>query len=135
MTAAELKYLIAIDELYDGTSGIKLISIAAKMGVTKVSVYRAVERLEKSGYLKRDERNKVIFTEHGHKSLAHFMIMVKWITEHLAERCGVSADKAYNDAIGVVCALSDESREGLFAFTDKLLKSSCRDNVTTVEDK
>ena len=54
MTSAELKYLIAINELYDGTAGIKLTAIAAKMNVTKVSVYRAAERLENHGYVKRD---------------------------------------------------------------------------------
>ncbi len=43
MTAAELKYLLAINELCDGTTGIKLTAIAAKMDVTKVSVHRAVE--------------------------------------------------------------------------------------------
>ena len=53
MTSAELKYLNAINELYDGTAGIKLTSIATKMNVTKVSVYRAVERLEKHGYIMR----------------------------------------------------------------------------------
>ena len=72
MTPAELKYLTAINELYDGTVGIKLISIAAKMNVTKVSVYRAVERLENHGYIKRDEKNKVVMTEHGYEQLERY---------------------------------------------------------------
>ena len=45
MTSAELKYLIAIDELYNDNSGIKLTDIGSKLNVTKVSVYRAAERL------------------------------------------------------------------------------------------
>jgi Mn-dependent DtxR family transcriptional regulator len=45
MTKAELRYLMAIDMLYDGISGVKLTEIAAEMAVTKVSVYRAMERL------------------------------------------------------------------------------------------
>ena len=41
MTSAELKYLIAINKLYDGTKGIKLTDVAAKTGVSKVSVFKA----------------------------------------------------------------------------------------------
>lgn len=114
MTAAELRYLIAIDALYDGTSGIKLIAITEKMGVSKVSVYRAVERLEKGGYAMRDERNKVVLTAHGEKSLAEYMVLQKWLAEHLETHCGVSGDIAYRDAVDAVCALGDESRRGLW---------------------
>ena len=58
MTKAELRYLMAIDMLYDGISGVKLTEIAAEMAVTKVSVYRAMERLEGNGYIERNEKNK-----------------------------------------------------------------------------
>ena len=65
MTSAELKYLLAIEELYDGKIGIKLTTIAAKINVTKVSVYRAMERLEKNGYIRHDEKNKVVINTYG----------------------------------------------------------------------
>lgn len=58
MTASELKYLIALDELYDGKNGVKLTVIAEKTRVSKVSVYRALERLEKDGYVKRTEKKQ-----------------------------------------------------------------------------
>ena len=116
MTSAELKYLIAIDALYDGTAGIKLTAIAAKMNVTKVSVYRAAERLEKNGYIRRDERNKVVINEYGYEQLEKYNILIQWISNHLREKCGVSADIAYNDAIGAACEFSEESRNSIAAF-------------------
>lgn len=113
MTSAELKYLMAIDELYDGISGIKLTSIAERMGVTKVSVYRAAERLEKNGYIKRDEKNKLVMTEYGYEQLEKYNVLIGWLSGHLQKNCRVSAEIAHSDAIGAACAFSDESRDAL----------------------
>ena len=111
MTAAELRYLIAIDELYDGKSGVKLTDIAQRVGVSKVSVYRAVERLEKSGYAERNDKNKVILTELGKKQISDYMEIIDFVRDHLVRNCGTPHEVAYSDAIGVACALSDVSRE------------------------
>ena len=116
MTSAELKYLIAISELYDGTAGIKLTAIAAKMNVSKVSVYRAVERLEKNGYIRRDEKKQITMSEYGYDQLEKFNILIQWISGHLREKCKVSADIAYRDAIGAACEFSEESRNSIAAF-------------------
>ncbi len=124
MTAAELKYLTAINELYDGTIGIKLTSIAEKMSVTKVSVYRAVERLEKNGYIARDEKNKVVMTEDGYEQLEKYTVLIGWLSGHLQRNCRVSPEIAYNDAIGAACAFSDESRSALAEFIRKAKENS-----------
>lgn len=116
MTSAELKYLTAINELYDGTAGIKLISIAAKMNVTKVSAFKAAERLEKNGYIKRDEKNKVVMTEYGYEQLNKYAGLIKWLATHLHKYCRVSAENARNDAIGAICAFSDETRNAIAEF-------------------
>lgn len=119
MTSAELKYLMAIDELYDGTAGIKLTAIAAKMNVSKVSVYRAAERLEKNGYIRRDEKNKVVINDCGYEQLEKYNILIRWISGHLMEKCGVPAEVAINDAIGAACEFSEESRNAIAAFAGR----------------
>lgn len=123
MTSAELKYLMAIDALYDGVAGIKLTAIAAKMNVSKVSVYRAAERLEKNGYVRRDEKNKVVINPFGYEELEKYNILIQWISGHLMEKCGVSADVAYNDAIGAACEISEESRNAIAAFVHSIHSS------------
>ncbi|MBO5023356.1 MAG: hypothetical protein J6D11_03485 [Clostridia bacterium] len=110
MTSAELRYLIAADELYDGVNGVKLIEIANKVGVSKVSVYRAVERLEKNYYIQRNEKNKVVLTEYGKKQLADYREIMDFIQSHLEKQCGTPSEVAYNDALGAACAFSDISR-------------------------
>ncbi len=111
MTVAELKYLLAINELYDGTVGVKLTAIASKMNVTKVSVHRAVERMDKNGYTKRDEKNKVIISEYGYEQLQLYYIIMQWISNHLREKGGIPEDIAIQDAINVVCSLSNVSHK------------------------
>ena len=110
---------MAINELYDGTAGIKLTAIAARMNVTKVSVYRAVERLEKNGYIKRDEKNKVVMTEYGYEQLEKYNVLIGWLSSHLQMKCGVSAEIAHADAIGAACAFSEESRTALAEFIEE----------------
>lgn len=119
MTVAELRYLIATSELCEGENGVKLTEIAARMGVTKVSVYRAVERLEKSGYVKRNEKNKVVMTEGGQSILAEYMVIVRFIRKHLEKNCATPAETAYQDALGVACALSDISRSSIAVCMEK----------------
>ena len=51
MSASGLRYLTSLNDLYDGKNGVKLTEIADKACVLKVSVYRAIERLEKDGFL------------------------------------------------------------------------------------
>lgn len=110
MTAAELRYSIAINKLCDGENGVKLTEIAMNMGVTKVSVYRAVERLEKNGYLKRNEKNKVVMTEKGTQMLKEYMVIIDFIRDHLECHCGTPEEIAYQDALGAAAAFSDISR-------------------------
>lgn len=117
MTLAELRYLIATNDLDDEKNGVKLTSIAEKVGVTKVSVYRAIERLEKSEYIKRNEKNKVVMTEKGRDILAEYIVAVNFIRKHLEERCGTPREIAYQDALGAACAFSDISRQKIVEFT------------------
>ena len=111
MTVAELKYLLAIDELYDGENGIKLTAIATKMDVTKVSVYRAVERLDKNGYTERDEKNKVIISDYGYEQLRTYCTLIRWISNHLQEKGSIPEEIAIQDAINAACSFSDISRK------------------------
>ena len=121
MTAAELRYPIAINDLCDGTVGVKLTEIAEKTGVTKVSVYRAVERLEKSEHVKRNEKNKVIMTEKGIRELSEYMVIVNFIRNQLEFHCGTPEEIAFQDALGAAAALSDISRRHVVSLTEGLL--------------
>ncbi len=113
MTYSEMKYLIAVHELQKEKHDVKLTEIAEKIGVTKVSVYRAAERLEKNGYIKRNERNKIMMTEVGIQSLSDRLELAEYMRTNLEAYCGASGISAHEDALGIVCALGEATREKL----------------------
>lgn len=57
MTASELKYLIAIDELSRENVKVNQSNLATKLCVTKVSAFNAVERLCEKGFIEKTREN------------------------------------------------------------------------------
>lgn len=115
MTVSELKYLIAVNHFSENGLDAKLTSIATSLGVTKVSVYKAVERLETVGYLSHNGK-KICVTDKGKELLSEYMIVVHFISSHLEYHCGTPKDLAFNDALGAACAFSDTSRRNVMEF-------------------
>lgn len=112
MTLSEYRYLLTINRLYNGAAGIRLTA----MEVTKVSVFKAVEKLEQEGLIAKDAKNRVIMTQHGKDQLEKYNILIDWLSGHLEKNCRVPADTARRDAAGAVCAFSDESIAALTEF-------------------
>ncbi len=79
MTYSEFRYLWNVREV-EKDNVARLRDITNVMTVTKVSVFRALERLEKGGYVQKSKDRKIYLTEKGRGFLK------------------------------VVCVLSDESR-------------------------
>ena len=120
MTSADFKYLVASKQLYDAIEdtsiGIRLTEIAGVVKVSKASVSRAIDRLEKGGYIRKNDKNKIVITEYGFAQLAEYSIMIEWLCCHLQYHCNIPEEIARIDAINAACAMSDESRHGLAEF-------------------
>ena len=115
MTASELKYLIAVNELNDSGNGTKMSAVAKKLNVSKVSVYRAVERLNQSGYIGQSGK-RIILTETGSAAVASFMPVVDFIGDKLVRHCNTPKEVAFDEAIVVACALGDNSRNAVLSY-------------------
>ena len=115
MTASELKYLIMANELNENGNGAKMAAMAGRLSVSRVSVCRAVERLIESGYLCQNEK-KVLLTEKGIEVIADYLIVVDFIGSKLQQHCNKSKETAFDEAIGLACALDDESRKRVLVF-------------------
>ena len=118
MTASELKYLIAANELSDNGNGARMAAMAARLGVSKVSVCKAVERLTESGYLCQNGK-KVLLTEKGVEIIADYLIVIDFIGSKLQRHCNTPKETAFIEAGGATCALGDESRKRVLAFAKK----------------
>ena len=94
MSASELKYLLAIEELCreEGKST-NLTAISEKMYLTKASVSHALERLEERGYLLRVGK-LISVSERGKEALAEYYLLIEFISKHLEAHCNVSPQTA-----------------------------------------
>lgn len=110
MTYSELKYLNAVDKLTtDG--GVKQIEISKFLGVSTVSIYKAMTRLEEKNYIIRDENGLYYTTALAKERLKEYLDCAEAIEDVLIEKCNSSQNKAQRDAMAVTCALSDENRK------------------------
>lgn len=119
MSSSMLKYLIAAESLCDDENGVSLTALALKTGVTKVSAYRAVDRLETGGYMVRDGKKKIFLTRKGIESLRTYMREVYVLRDVFMKICKLPRYAAYHEALKAVGALSGKSLEALTDFFEK----------------
>ena len=115
MTASELRYLAAINDLDDQGKGARMAAMSQKLNVSKVSVYRAIERLIASGYVGQNGK-RVLLTDKGRKEVTDYLSVVEFIGEKLIKYCNTPKELAFDEAIGAACSLGGESRNGVLAY-------------------
>lgn len=122
MSSSMLKYLMAADSLYDGKRGVSLTDLALKTGVTKVSAFRAVDRLETDGYLARDDKKKIILTRKGEENLRVYMREISILRDMFVHICKLPRNTAYHEALKVVGTLNGKSIQALTDFFEGYIK-------------
>ncbi len=115
MTASELKYLLTVNELNEQSDGAKMVAIAKKLNVSKVSVYRAVERLSASGYMEQSGK-AIVLTDKGKAAINEYLIVVGFIGNKLEKHCNTPKEVAFDEAVAAACALGEASRKAVMQF-------------------
>ncbi len=119
MTAAELKYLIALRALREEGGRVRVCDLADKMGVSKVSAYRMCERLKAHGHLRSAEGGALALTVRGEGLLEEYTLCVGFVRDALEKCCHTPANIAAREAVGIVCAVGEGSRAALLAHLRK----------------
>lgn len=109
MTCSEFGYLWKIGDIAKRKI-VRLKDITAEMNVTKVSVFRAVERLERNGYVEKKGDKGITITDNGRQLLEEYSKAIMFIKEKLICVVTVNGRAAEEEAMRIVCVLSNESR-------------------------
>lgn len=109
MTYSEFRYLWNVREV-EKDNVARLRDITNIMTVTKVSVFRALERLEKVGYVQKSKDRKIYLTEKGRALLKEYEQAIFFLKEKMLQFAGIEENMAEEEAMRIVCVLSDESR-------------------------
>ena len=110
-------YLEAIVML-GGTSTlpVRSVDIAAKLGVSKASVSKAVASLKASGMLNQPFYGDITLTEEGYEYGQAVLEGHTMLTKFLVEAIGLDQEDAEEEACQMEHAISDESFEKWLAY-------------------
>lgn len=110
-------YLEAIVML-GGTSAlpVRSVDIAAKLGVSKASVSKAVASLKASGMLNQPFYGDITLTEEGYEYGQAVLERHTMLTKFLVEAIGLDQEDAEEEACQMEHAISDESFEKWLAY-------------------
>ena len=110
-------YLEAIVML-GGTSTlpVRSVDIAAKLGVSKASVSKAVASLKASGMLNQPFYGDITLTEEGYEYGQAVLERHTMLTKFLVEAIGLDQEDAEEEACQMEHAISDESFEKWLAY-------------------
>ena len=106
LTAAHLRYLLAIYEVSRTHLDISSRSIAEKLGVTKPSVVRILNLLMEQGMIVKEYYGKIYLTDHGIRVAKRVQQELDAILAHFPPVSGeLTSEEQWNAALAMTSAL------------------------------
>ena len=102
------------------TQSVRSVDIAAKMGVSKASVSKAVTSLKNSDMLEQPYYGDITLTDDGYAYGCAVLKRHEMLTRFLTEKVGLSKQVAEEEACQMEHAISDESFQKWLAYFEKI---------------
>ena len=83
LTAANIKYLLAIQRLCTGQSGVRCTDLARRLNVAKPSVHAMVRSLSEQGLAAKERYGTIFLTEAGQQMAAQYAQCVEDLSSRL----------------------------------------------------
>ncbi len=109
-------YLEVILELEQFGEKVRSVDIAAKMGVSRPSVNKAMQALKEAGMVEQQRYGAVVLTERGRVRALEVTKRHKMLKGFLRDVLHVSEQNAEQDACRMEHVISEETAEKLTAF-------------------
>ncbi|MBR3691019.1 MAG: metal-dependent transcriptional regulator [Eggerthellaceae bacterium] len=121
MSKSHEDYLEAMVELGASVENpIRSVDVAAKMGVSKASVNKAMAVLKERGFAEQPYYGDITLTEAGYEYGMAVLERHNMLYTFLTKALGIPEDRADEEACLMEHAISDESFEKWFEFVRKL---------------
>ena len=118
-------YVEVIADLIDALGEARAVDIARRMGVTHVTVVKAVARLQRDGWVKTRPYRSIFLTEKG-RELAEEVRRRHAIVREFLIALGVKPATAEIDAEGIEHHVSDDTLEVFIRFTRQQKEKTLR---------
>ncbi len=121
MSKSHEDYLEAMVELGATTEqSIRSVDVAAKMGVSKASVNKAMAVLKEKGFAEQPYYGDITLTPEGYEYGVAVLERHEMLFTFLTKALGIPEERADEEACMMEHAISDESFEKWFEFVRKL---------------
>ena len=111
MSAAATRYLLAIYALSREGEAVRSVAISRALGVSPASVVHMLGVLGEEGLVDKRHYGRVRLTGEGLWCAGQLARRCALVEAFLLEELGVAPETARQDAVGCLCALSEESVE------------------------
>lgn len=119
LTHSMAHYLLTIHKLKEDKGYARVTDIARELGLTKGSVSTALGNLKKRSLVLEDESKFLDLSDLGHEQVHRILSIRTLMYYFLKDVLNVEEGVAHKDSCLVEHLLSNETREGLFAFMKK----------------
>ncbi len=131
LTHSMAHYLLTIHKLKEEKGYARVTDIAKELGLTKGSVSTALNNLKKRELVVEDESKFLSLSELGHDEVHRILSVRTLMYYFLKDILNVEDTVAHKDSCLVEHLLSNETREGLFSFMQKIAKNPKTVNLKT----
>ncbi len=98
LTAANIKYLLAIQSLCAGQSGVRCTDLARRLNVAKPSVHAMVRSLSEQGLAAKERYGTIFLTEAGQQMAAQYAQCVEDLSSRLQTALELGGEACENAA-------------------------------------
>lgn len=85
LTAANIRYLLAIEDLDRDGKGVRCVDVAQALGITKPSVHSMVDRMKDMGLLEKPHYGVIRLTDLGRSTADRYQVYFQTICRHFTQ--------------------------------------------------
>ena len=85
LTAANIRYLLAIEDLDRDGKGVRCVDVAQALGITKPSVHSMVDSMKDMGLLEKPHYGVIRLTDLGRSTADRYQVYFQTICRHITQ--------------------------------------------------
>lgn len=85
LTAANIRYLLAIEDLDRDGKGVRCVDVAQALGITKPSVHSMVDSMKDMGLLEKPHYGVIRLTDLGRSTVDRYQVYFQTICRHFTQ--------------------------------------------------
>ena len=85
LTAANIRYLLAIEDLDRDGKGVRCVDVAQALGITKPSVHSMVDSMKDMGLLEKPHYGVIQLTDLGRSTADQYQVYFQTICRHFTQ--------------------------------------------------